>query len=93
MERIMTKIIFMPAYKNWFKGLGLHHASVVAALTLACHFIGIGSLGAAFGMGWYASREWGLDIYPPRTFEIMDFVSPAIVSITYLVAFGGSFFG
>ena len=80
------KLIFMPPYKNWFKGLGLHHASIVLGSVIVAHFIGVGDFMAIFGIGWYASREWGWGVYPPSTFEVMDFVSPAIVSSLYLVA-------
>ena len=78
----------MPPYKNWFNGLGLHHALIVAGVIAVCHYFGIGTVGAGIGIGWYGQREWGLQLGPPATFEIMDFASPAIVSILYLFFWG-----
>lgn len=75
----------MPPYKSWFEGLGLHHAGITAGLIAVCHYIGIGPVGAAFALGWYGQREWGLQLGFPKTFDIMDFASPAIVSILYLI--------
>lgn len=83
----MTKFIFMPPAKGWFKGLGLHHASLTAILIAALTTVGLGWFGAAFAIGWYGSREWGWDIYPPKTFEVMDFVSPTVVAVLYLVIY------
>ena len=81
----MTKLIFMPSHKGWFKGLGLHHASLTIILIAALHTIGLGWFGSTFAVGWYGSREYGSQLGLPKTFEIMDFVSPAIVSFMYLV--------
>jgi len=81
----MTKFIFMPPYKNWFTGLGLHHAAITIAFILILSFIGLGDFAAAFSIGWYGQREYGLGIYPPKTFEVMDFASPATISILYLI--------
>lgn len=39
---------------------------------------------AIFFMGWYASREYGNGPKPPATFEILDFLSPAVISVGYL---------
>ena len=79
------KIIFMPPHKGWFKGLGLHHAAITAGFIAACHLIGLGSIGAAFAIGWYGSREWGPQLGFPKTFEIMDFISPTFISAIYLI--------
>lgn len=70
--------------KGWFKGLGLHHALIVAFGILLGYYIGIGDFMAAFGVGWYACKEYGQQIYPPKTFEVMDFVSPFMVAFIYL---------
>lgn len=86
------KIIFMPWYKGWFKGLGLHHALVASGLIAICHYIGIGDIGAGIAIGWYAQREWGLQSGFPEAFEFWDFVSPATISILYLI-FGGTING
>lgn len=86
----IMKIIFMPPYKSWFKGLGLHHASIAlipCAVGYCLAFMGYVAAGVfvcAGGLWWYASREWGWGVYPPKTFEIMDFVSPAGVSLAGL---------
>ena len=84
-DRIKTmKIVFKKPNANWFHGLGLHHASIVLFVVGLGHFIGMGHFMAIFAIGWYASREWGWDIYPPRTLEVLDFISPAVISIIYL---------
>lgn len=80
----MPKLIVKMEQKGWFKGAGLHHASIVAFGILLGHYIGIGNFMAAFGVGWYACKEYGPKIYPPKTFEIMDFVSPFMVAFIYL---------
>jgi len=85
----MTKFIIDIKSKGWFRGMGLHHASLTFLLIAAGHFIsaGIGGFLAVFAIGWYASREYGTGIYPPVFFEIMDFVSPAIIAGLYLIFF------
>lgn len=80
----MPKLLFWQPYKNLFKKLGLHHASVVAGFTALFSIFGFGEYAAFFWTGWYASREWGWDIYPPKVFEVMDFLSPAIVCAAYM---------
>lgn len=87
----MTKLVFMALYKGWFMGLGLHHAClalVPLGIGLVCAYFDHNVLGAFIASGgfwWYASREYGNGPYPPKKFEVMDFVSPAIVSSAYLV--------
>lgn len=83
------RIIFMPPYKSWFKGLGLHHALIIGVAIGIGDMFGFGPFMAAFGIGWYASREWGWDIKPPKTFEIMDFLSPAMLGAGYLYVIQG----
>ena len=78
---------FMPAHKNWFQGFGLHHATITALGILLGHYIGAGPFMAIFGMGWYGNREYGNGPYPPKTFEIMDFISPTFISAIYLIGF------
>jgi len=81
--------------------LGLHHASItigfILAFGLIFKIIGLifglisfsfwigGQVGAVWGAGWYCSREYGNGPYPPRSFELMDFVSPLIVCILFFV--------
>lgn len=85
----MPILVVMPTYKGWFKGLGLHHASLALiplSIALLCAYLGKPELGAfitAMGMWHYASREYGNGPYPPKSFEVMDFVSPAIISLSY----------
>lgn len=71
--------------KGWFQALGLHHVIVSVVLICVGHKLGIGSETAGVALGWYASREWGLSSYPPRTFEFMDFISPALICISYWI--------
>jgi len=78
------KLIVKIDQKGWFKGLGLHHASIVAFGILLGSLLGIGGFMAAFGAGFYACKEYGPQIYPRAYFEIMDFASPLIVAIIYL---------
>lgn len=79
----MTKFIINIKGKGWFKGLGLHHAAIVAAALYAASPLGWSDAVAYIGIGWYGSREYGNGPYPPKTFEIMDFVSPLIVIWIY----------
>ena len=85
----MTKFIFKQEEKGWFKALGLHHASLTFLLIAAGNFIsaGTGVFFAIFSIGWYASREYGTGPYPPVFFEYMDFISPSIVAVLYLIFF------
>lgn len=79
------KIIFQPETKGLIKALGLHHAAITFVAVIVAHFLGFGDLMAAFCIGWYARQEWGSNhLTPPKTFEIMDFVSPATVAGFYL---------
>ena len=80
----MPKLIVKIEKKGWFKGAGLHHASIVAFGILLGHYIGLGNFMAAFGVGWYACKEYGPQIYPRPYFEVMDFVSPFMVAFIYL---------
>lgn len=79
----MPKMIFMPSHKGWFKGLGLHHASITVGWIMLGWIFGIGWFGGACAIGWYGQREYGNGPYPPRTFEVMDFVSPVLTSLIY----------
>lgn len=81
------KLIVKIEQKGWFKGLGLHHASITVACILLFSMFGMGHFGAAFGVGFYACKEYGPQIYPRAYFEIMDFASPLIVAIIYNVLF------
>jgi ABC-type antimicrobial peptide transport system permease subunit len=79
------KIIFKKE-KGWLKALGLHHAAITLIVLSIGHFIGIGDFLAAFAIGWYGCKEMSGQVFPlPQYFEIMDFISPALVSIIYLV--------
>ena len=87
----LPKFIFKLDQKGWFRGLGLHHASIalipLSAGLLLAHF-DMETLGAfitAWGSWWYASKEWGGQVALPKTFEVMDFVSPFIVAISFFV--------
>lgn len=85
----MPKFVFKLEQKGLFKALGLHHARIALiplVLGLVCSYFGYEVLGgfiASWGAWWYACREYGGQTYPPKEFEIMDFVSPAIVSLSY----------
>lgn len=86
----MIKFIFNPDQKGWFKALGLHHAGValitVAVGLLCLHFdmFVLGAFISAFGGWFYAGREWKEKELRRNGFEIMDFVSPFVVSLIYL---------
>jgi hypothetical protein len=69
--------------KGWFKALGLHHAAITAIFILITHLFGFGDYGAAIMIGWYARHEYGYGPKPPKVFEILDFLSPVIVSGFY----------
>lgn len=85
----MPKLVFKLEQKGYFKALGLHHGSIsliLLGISLLVAWLGSPILGAfivSIPFGWYGSREYGNGPYPPKTFEFMDFVSPAIVSIAY----------
>lgn len=74
--------------KGWFAALGLHHGLLTALCIAIFSLFGIGWYGAAFATGWYGLKEWGPGIYPPTQFEILDFLTPLLVSLAYL-NFGG----
>ena len=82
----MPELIVKIDKKGWFKGCGLHHAAIVALVILLGHYVGFGEFMAAFGVGWYGCKEYGGQIYPPKVFEVMDFVAPAMVSLIYLAS-------
>lgn len=88
----LPKFVFKLEQKGLFKALGLHHASVSlipAVLGLLFTYFGytvFGALISSGGFWWYASREYGNGPYPPKEFEVMDFVSPSIVSVASLAA-------
>ena len=73
--------------KGWIKALGLHHAFVALLGIGLGHLFGIGVFMAIFFIGWYASREWGGGVYPPATFEVMDFMAPVLVATLYMGIF------
>lgn len=87
----MTKFVFKLEQKGWFKALGLHHARIAlipAVVGLLFTYFGFTVLGAFISSGgfwWYASREYGNGPKPPKEFEVMDFVSPAVVSVSSVV--------
>lgn len=85
----MVKLIFKLEQKGLFKALGLHHASVTFAAITMGYFIDpkVGAYMAVFMTGGYGFREYGNGPKLPETFEYMDFLSPAIVSTAYLIAF------
>ena len=77
------KIVVKFKEKGLFKALGFHHGFIVAAGIIIGHFLGIGEFMAAFGVGWYACKEYGGRIYPPPIFEILDFLNPCIFAGVY----------
>lgn len=85
----MTRFIFKPEQKGWFRALGLHHAFVTLLAIAIGHLIHpySGAYIAAFMTGWYLQREWGGGILPGLEFEYMDFISPALLSTAYLIVF------
>ena len=81
----MTKIIFQPEVKGPLKALGLHHASLVTVTIGIAHLVGFGGYMALIWIGWYARQEWGSNHFIiPKTIELMDFLSPALVCGAYL---------
>ena len=83
----MPKWVFWQPYKSTFKKLGLHHASITLVITAIGHLIGLGTVFSAVMVGWYGSREYGAGTYPPKSFEVMDFVSPLAVALIYNLVF------
>jgi len=83
----LPKFIVKTDQKGWFKGYGLHHASLTVLCILLFSMVGMGGFGAAFAVGWYASREYGNGPYPPAVFEVFDFVSPLMVALIYNLVF------
>lgn len=81
------KFIIKWEQKGRFKALGLHHAAVAALFIYISHEFGFGDYGAAAIIGWYARHEYGHGPKPPKVFEILDFVSPVIVSGLYFYLF------
>lgn len=79
------KIVIKWKEKGWFAALGLHHGLLTAACIFIFSLFGVGWFGAVFAIGWYAQREYGNGPYPPKTFEIMDFMSPLIIGLVYLL--------
>jgi hypothetical protein len=83
----MPKWVFWQPYKSTFKKLGLHHASITLVITAIGHLIGLGTVFSAVMVGWYGSREYGAGTYPPKSFEVMDFVAPLMVALIYNLVF------
>jgi hypothetical protein len=83
----MPKWVFWQPYKSTFKKLGLHHASITLVITMLGHLIGLGHIFSAVMVGWYGSREYGAGTYPPKSFEVMDFVAPLMVALIYNLVF------
>ncbi len=83
----MPKWVFWQPYKSTFKKLGLHHASITAFVIALGHLIGLGHIFSAVMVGWYGSREYGAGTYPPKSFEVMDFVAPLMVALIYNLVF------
>lgn len=83
------KLIIKIQDKGWFRGLGLHHTIAPILSITICHFFITPYLAAFFAiwwMGWYGRHEWGWGIFtPPKLFEIMDFLSPALIGVAYIV--------
>lgn len=72
--------------KGWFKALGLHHAAMSIGIIAIFHFLGLGDFGAGVALGGYLFRELKENELRDRI-EIMDFLSPALISVFYLVFF------
>ncbi len=85
----MIRPVFKLDQKGWFKALGLHHTFVTLLAISTGHFIHshVGAYLAVLMTGWYLQREWGSGLLPGPTFEYMDFISPALLSTAYLIAF------
>jgi hypothetical protein len=85
----MPKWVFWQPYKSTFKKLGLHHASITLVITAIGHLIGLGTCVLSRD-GWVVrlkSRVGRRERYPPKSFEVMDFVSPLIVALIYNLVF------
>lgn len=85
MQTIKKPRLIINWQKGWFAALGLHHGILTALCILIFSLFGIGWFGAAFAIGWYASREWGGRLKRPEQFEILDFVTPSIIALVYLI--------
>jgi len=71
--------------KGWFAALGLHHGLLTVWLISIFSLFGVGYAGAYLAIGWYARNEWGGRLKPPEQFEILDFITPLMVSMLYLI--------
>jgi len=86
----MVKFIFKIREKGWLAGLGLHHALVALiplAVGLLVSYLGqreIGAFIASGGLWFYLGREYKEHELRRGGFELLDFVSPAIVALSYL---------
>lgn len=90
----MINFIVKLDQKGWFKGLGLHHASIAIiplAIGLILLYFNMPVLGAFFSSwgGWFfMGRELKeSEIRSSGGFEIMDFISPFIISLIFLVIY------
>ena len=80
------KMIFQPDKKGWFKALGLHHAALAFILIGVGHLVSLGYEASIFALAWYGAREYKeLELRRYTAFEIMDFVSPTIVAVSYII--------
>lgn len=82
--------------KDFLKKYGLHHTWPHAVILLSLHFIHpiLGIMWACYGTGYFDGREvsqsqyrkWSNNIFTiAENIEWPDFVSPKIVSVTYLI--------
>ena len=90
----MIKFIVKPDQKGWFKALGLHHAGLalvplaIGLILLYFNMPVIGAFISSFGGWFYMGRE--IKEHRLRSdggFEIMDFISPFIISLVFLIIY------
>lgn len=77
--RIVVKI----KEKGWFEGLGLHHALIAVGIIAVGHFLSFGEVACGIAIGGFFFRE-EKEYELAKRFEILDFLSPAIVAGIYL---------
>jgi hypothetical protein len=72
--------------KGFLKGAGLHHAALAVILIGLGHIVGLGYEAAIFALAWFGAREYKeFEFRKSSAFEVMDFLSPAVVCAAYLV--------
>ncbi len=85
MAQIKKPRLIIKWSKGWFQALGLHHGLITIISITIFSIFNVGYVGALLAIGWYARHEWGGRLKPPEQFEILDFVTPSVIALAYLI--------